>query len=107
MFKDCGSLVCRIVKYIAASTHGSHIHLVVTFVREASLCAATNRDETLCSFFAVCRSVNHYDLNMEISENEIELEREIFLGQFRTKDVHDLRENEKSGDTERSEKDRN
>lgn len=40
------------------------IALVEAFVREASLCAATNRDETLRSYFAVCRSVNHYDASV-------------------------------------------
>ena len=76
-------------QYIAA--HGSHTHLVEAFVREASLCAATNRDETLRSYFAVCRSVNHYDLNMLISENEKDRVRK--GNSFRTKGVHGSREN--------------
>ena len=50
--------------------HGHHTHLVEAFVREASLCAATNRDETLRSLFAICRSFLHYDLNTDIREAE-------------------------------------
>ena len=69
-----------IAQYIAA--HGIHTRLVEAFVREASLCAATNRDETLCSFFAICRSANHYDLNIDISESEKDrvIEKEILSG---------------------------
>ena len=92
-----------IAQYIAA--HGIHTHLVEAFVREASLCAATNRDETLRSFFAICRSANHYDLNIDISESEKDRVRK--GNSFRTKGVHGSRQNRKSGDTETSHNDRN
>ena len=51
--------------------HGEGVEKIEAFVRESSLCAATNCDETLRSLFALSRSIQHYELNIEISESEI------------------------------------